>query len=201
MGREVPAMHKKILKMKKKEIWKDIPEFEGIYQASNFGRLRTIKSDGSFYLHSLKASSNRYINVCLSVNSIRKTIKIHRIVAKLFIPNPDKKPQVNHKDFDKTNNNVENLEWVTEKENIQHALKSKPEMVAGMIKYNCEIRPKKIIQKDLKGNEIAVFNNSQEAHKATGVCRRNILQVASKTEYKIGSCRKQAGGYMWEYAS
>ena len=178
--------------MKNNEIWKTIPEFEGTHQISNFGRLRTVKQDGSFYMRSTKASKNRYINVSLSFKSIRKTVKIHRLVAQVFLPNPESRPQVNHKNFDKTDNHIDNLEWVTEKENIQHALKVKPEMVAGMIKYNREIRPKKIIQKDKNGNIIKVWENIIEIIKETSYNKQNIYKCC-QGKYKY------AYGYKWCY--
>lgn len=98
------------------EIWKDIDGYEGLYQVSNLGRVKSSKHDII-----LKTYSNRgYHQVQLSKNNIKSNKTIHRLVAQAFIPNPDNKPQVNHIDEDKTNNKVSNLEWVTAKENSNH---------------------------------------------------------------------------------
>lgn len=113
------------------EIWKDVPSFEGFYQASTLGRIQSlersiIKKDGkSNYIKEtiriVTFNKYGYLNVTLHKISYHKTYSVHRIVANTFIPNPDNKPQINHKDGIKTNNRACNLEWATPKENIHHA--------------------------------------------------------------------------------
>lgn len=108
------------------EIWKDINGYEGIYQVSNKGRVRSLDRKVWNYTKKgriLKPHDNghSYLNVGLhGENSVNKHAYIHRLVAEAFIPNPDNKPEVNHIDFNKRNNCVENLEWVTEEENKKH---------------------------------------------------------------------------------
>ena len=99
------------------EIWKDIEGYEGLYEVSSYGRVRNLVS-GKFIKASKK--NDGYCRVCLTKNGCRKCINIHRLVAQSFLPNPDNLPQVNHKDEDKTNNNVTNLEWCTAKYNINY---------------------------------------------------------------------------------
>ncbi len=183
----------------KKEIWKDIPGYEGEYQISNRGRLKSFMRNKLGEIRSVKNRHGLYQTIPLCVCQKKKTVRIHRLVAEAFIPNPENKPTVNHKDLDKQNNYASNLEWATYKENINHAIKRIPSMIKGMNNYNQNIRPRTIIQLDLYGRFIAEFKNSIEAGKATGVCYRNILQVASKDEYKPGLTRKQAGGFKWRY--
>jgi len=116
------------------EIFKDIKGCEGVYQISNLGRVKglsrtIIRSNGcpqSIKEKILKQSDcGRYLHIVLSINNIRTTKKIHRLVAIAFIPNPSNKEQVNHKDFNTTNNSIDNLEWVTPRENQTHSRKSK----------------------------------------------------------------------------
>lgn len=183
-----------------KEIWKDIPGYKGIYQISNFGRLKSFKVVKSGMIMKNTNKKGWYFTVVLrSTGKPFTTKRIHRLVAELFIPNPKNYKQVNHKDMNKQNNHYSNLEWCTCQQNIKHALKNKPDIVKAMNYYNQVIKPKTIIQKDLQGNYVATFQNAVQAHKATGVCSRNILQVASKDEYKPGLIRKQAGGFKWEF--
>lgn len=125
--------------------------------------------------------------------------RMHRLVAEAFIPNPENKPEINHKDGNKQHNHVDNLEWVTKSENARHAIGMNPDQTQGMNYYNQYIRPKSILQLSLTGEIIAEYPNGHEASAATGVCHRNIIQVASGTEYKPGKVRKQAGGYGWRY--
>ncbi|WP_417444605.1 NUMOD4 motif-containing HNH endonuclease [Joostella sp.] len=181
------------------EVWKPIKGFEGVYAISSKGRVKSFKKDPKGYILSNKNSKGWYLNIVLKTRNKYKSIKIHRLVAKHFIPNKDNKPFVNHKNGIKTDNRVENLEWCTPSENVKHAVKIKPSMLSGLKKYNQEIKPKKIVQKSLKNKMINVFKNSTEAAKKTGVCARNILQVANKKEYKEGRTRSQAGGYKWEF--
>lgn len=102
------------------ELWKDIKDFEGLYQISNFGNVRSLITNKNIKFNKVKG----YLYVHLYNNSKRKSIRVNRLVAQAFIPNPDNKPQVNHIDGDKLNNRVDNLEWVTREENMQHAIKN-----------------------------------------------------------------------------
>lgn len=185
------------------EIWKDIKGFEGIYQISNMGRLKSFKNHSEGFILSNKNSKNDYFSVVLTNNLLKKKryARIHRLVAEAFIPNPDpdNKTQINHIDSNKQNNCVDNLEWVTPKENMVHALRHNSNIVKGINNYNKFIKPKTIQQYSLEGKFIKEFCNAVEASKYTGVCSRNILQVASKEEYRQGLMRRQAGGYVWKF--
>lgn len=114
-----------------KEIWKDIVGYEGFYQVSNLGRVKSLdrtfeRKDGKPYFQKgciikLKANIHGYKQVNLYRIGKRKTITIHRLVATTFINNEYGKPEINHKNGIKTDNMVYNLEWVTRKENVVHA--------------------------------------------------------------------------------
>ena len=109
------------------EIWRAIEGYEGLYEVSNTGRVRSVDryvkySNGRIHLHKGKVlrpikDRDGYLQVNLCYSGRINSIKIHRLVAQAFIPNPDNLPQVNHKDEVKTNNNVDNLEWCDSKYN------------------------------------------------------------------------------------
>lgn len=112
--------------------WKDIPGYEGYYQLNNFGVIKSIQrivgreGHGGYKTVNEKIlpvyfDNNGYQIAFLSKGGIRKTVKVHRLIALLFIPNPLNKKQVNHIDGNKANNSVNNLEWCTQSENIRHA--------------------------------------------------------------------------------
>ena len=99
------------------EIWKDIKRYEGIYEISNYGRILNTKT-GKIKKH--RKSKNGYHLISLSDNGIVKAFYVHRLVAESFLDNPDNLPCVNHKDFDKTNNYADNLEYCTQKYNVNY---------------------------------------------------------------------------------
>ena len=103
------------------EQWKDIKGYEGLYQVSNYGRVKRKYNNGKIRILKPISTNNGYLRVSLSKNSVNNTYFVHRLVAQAFILNPENKPEVNHIDGDKTNNKIENLEWCTRSENIQHA--------------------------------------------------------------------------------
>ncbi len=107
------------------EIWENIEDYEGLYQVSNLGRIKRIsKATCTFAGRILKNSRHNrgYQTVDLSKNGVWKKYTVHRLVAKAFIPNPDNKPEVNHKDSNRSNNVASNLEWATSSENSIHAI-------------------------------------------------------------------------------
>ncbi|MCF1632931.1 NUMOD4 domain-containing protein [Tetragenococcus koreensis] len=164
-----------------KEIWRTIVGYEGFYEVSSLGKVRSLKRsieqkgdvkhirvmEGRVLKHNL--DRNGYHKVVLSKNGKTKTFKIHRLVAKAFILNTDNLPQVNHIDEDKTNNCVSNLEWCTAKQNINYGTRIKRQRVA---------RGKKVEGIDSKGNIVFKFGTIREAakygfsHQCISACAR-----------------------------
>lgn len=113
------------------EQWKDIKGYEGLYQVSNYGRVKSLTYRKC--VHGIRTISNAnivlspfdngngYLTISLTRNQKRKNFYVHRLVAENFINNPNKFNVVNHKDFNRKNNKVENLEWCTQKYNTNHA--------------------------------------------------------------------------------
>lgn len=120
------------------EIWKDIKDYEGLYQVSNLGRVKSLSNIKSKREKLLKLTlrTNGYYMVILYKNTKRAAKNVHRLVAETFIPNPDNLPQVNHKDEDKTNNCVGNLEWCDSKYNINYSMGKAVKCIETGIIYN-----------------------------------------------------------------
>jgi len=140
-------------------IWKDIKGFEGMYQASTCGHIRNSRTG-----HIMSPCLNRkgYPQTSLWKNKKGHSKTIHRHVAETFIPNPENKPQVNHIDGNKLNNNIDNLEWNTSNENIQHAYDNglilKPTGTRNgrcTIKKEDALKIKRLLLEDYKHQEIA----------------------------------------------
>ena len=106
-----------------KEIWKDVVDFEGLYQVSNKGRIRSLKY-GKEKILKLVRTHNGYLRICLIKNGEKKMCLVHRLVSQVFLPNPQNLPDVNHKNEDKTNNNVNNLEWCDKKYNSNYGTRN-----------------------------------------------------------------------------
>lgn len=116
------------------EIWKDIEDYEGIYQVSNLGRVKSLAR--TVYMTDAKIRKTRdtllsqhvnekgYLHVSLTKNGKTRTKRTHRLVAQAFLKNPENLKEVNHRDGNKENNEASNLEWVTRKENVEHAITS-----------------------------------------------------------------------------
>lgn len=163
-----------------KEVWKDIEDYEGLYQVSNLGRVKRVESDR--VLKKFKYTGG-YLKVTLSKNGVKSNHKIHRLVAQAFIPNPDNKPQVNHIDEDKTNNRVDNLEWSTATENANHGTRT--ERMA-------KTRSIPILATNIKTGEVEEFYGARECGRQLGLNQGHITSV-------LKGRRRQTGGYTFKY--
>jgi len=169
-----------------KEIWKDIEGYEGRYQVSNLGRVKSLNyrhTDQERILQPIPFSHG-YLVVNFLKNKKHKTFLIHRLVAQSFIPNPDNKPQVNHINGVKTDNRVVNLEWVTPLENTQHAIKTNLFMNGGQYNYRAKFtneQVKKIreeyIPRDKNHNMIALAKKYK-------VSVQTIQNITANKKYK-----------------
>lgn len=169
------------------EEWRDVIGYEGIYLVSNQGNIKSVKRNK---ILSPKNNHDGYLRIQLWRNNKALFVAIHRLVAQAFIDNPENKPFVNHIDGIKNHNFVENLEWVTQSENIQHAWGT------GLSKSQLNnSRSKAIDQLDLDGNYIKTFPSSMEAERQTGIQRTTISAVCRG--YGV---HKTAGGYKWRYS-
>lgn len=174
------------------EIWKDIPNYENLYQVSNQGNVKSVCSSKM-----LKSSPNNcgYYKVELYKNKKSKVFYVHRLVAISFIPNPENKKQVNHIDGNKANNNVSNLEWCTASENQIHAINHNLRERSPMIGRKGYMHPtsKKILQYDKSGNFIREWDCVSDAAKSlnirSGCISNNLCQRT-----------KSSKGYIWKYA-
>lgn len=185
-----------------KEIWKDIKGYEGLYQVSNLGRVKSLprlrKNNKGIYTTKskyLKGSDNSlgYLRVHLKNNEIKSQEYIHRLVAIHFIDNPYKKPCVNHIDCNPSNNIVDNLEWCTYQENTDHMVSLKRNIRdENWFKRQAKARKKqckKVIGTKINGNEVIIFNSMQEA-------QRNGFNAGGISECCSGK-RKFHKGYLW----
>jgi hypothetical protein len=192
-----------------KEIWKDIPSYEGIYQISSLGQVRRSPE----YVHyrykknnSLKSVRDNggilkpnttpkgYYRIQLEKREgdkeIKKNIFLHRLVMITFNPNKDcEKLQVNHINGIKTDNRLINLEWITNIDNSRHAYSN------GLMKRNDDLRKRAVNQYSKDGKFIRTFNSVAEASISTKICRTNITQSITQRSH----LRHSAGGYKWEF--
>ena len=181
------------------EIWKDIEEYKGLYQVSNLGNVRSLdrlvkagynnKQNKKGRRLTKLSNQKGYLVVKLSKENHGKRILIHRLVAKAFIPNPENKPQVNHIDGNKENNNVSNLEWCTNSENQIHAYKT------GLNKVTEEQRKKMSEKKKGKSlsEEVKKLKRKNAKTKKAVICIttgeifESIMDASRKTNINSGS--------------
>lgn len=174
------------------EIWKDIAGYEGYYKVSNLGRVKSLNYRNKGYEQILKPKKHNkgYLQIQLMGNG-NKTFTIHRLVANAFLENPNNYPCVNHKDENKLNNHVDNLEWCDMKYNANYSISLHPNRNAKRHGRLCE---RKINQYDKQGKLIKTWENS-----------RNIFLETGMSNWSISECcrgnRKTAYGFIWRYAN
>ena len=184
------------------EDWRDIPEYSGLYQISSYGNVRSctrtkwngkkdILAKGRL-LQPWEANGG-YKCVYLCRNGSKRLYKIHRLVAIVFIPNTESKPEVNHKDGNRGNNHVSNLEWCTKSENNQHSytVLNRISPMRGKTGVKC-VLSKRIAQYDLSGGFIKVWDSMMDAQRELGISASNISACCRG---KFASM----GGYKWKF--
>lgn len=193
------------------EEWKDIPGYEGLYQVSDQGRVRSLDrivvNSRNVYrtlkgriLRPLKYR-NGYFYIVLSKDNHRKNCRVHRLVARAFIPNPENKPHLDHINTKRDDNRVENLRWTTAKENVNNPLSikhlsdamkgDKHPMYGKLGKDNPTSKAIYQISKD--GNIIRKWGGMREAERHTGTKQKKISLCCQGK-------RRTTGGYRWIYA-
>ena len=166
------------------EIWKDISGFDGDYKISSFGRVWSKNKSKDEGILKPGREHSGYLRVMLYRDGkIVACPLVHRLVAEGFIPNPDRKPQVNHIDEDKANNTVENLEWMTAKENANFGTRNQR---AGL-KHS-----KQILQYSLAGEFLREWPSAHEVERQLGFFQSGISNCC------LGKYR-QAYGFLWRY--
>ena len=175
------ALDIQLKKLEKTEFWKDIEGYEGLYQISSFGRVKSLSNDKARKEKIKIPESTRggYKLVNLWKNGEQKGFLVHRLVASAFLPNPNNYPCINHKDENKSNNCLENLEWCTVKYNINYGTRTE----------KCS---KKVEQYDLKGKLIKTWKSLMEIQRQLGYAIGNISNCCNGK-------RSTAYGYTWQY--
>ena len=156
------------------EIWKNIEGYEGKYQVSNLGRVKSMIGQEKV-LHP-KKHRNGHLQIGLHKDKKRKTMYIHRLVAQAFIPNPDNLPQVNHIDENKENNHVDNLEWCTNQYNTEYS------------------QAKAVIAVDKISGLKVEFSSIMKAERMTGIDHSHIIRCCQGK-------RRSTGGFYWHYVN
>lgn len=190
--------------METDEVFLPVSGYEERYEVSNTGKVRSLDRVSKHNGHgtpcaikgkilSLELTNRGYYRIRLQKNGEIKRFQVHRLVGMTFIPNPENKPQINHIDGNTKNNNVSNLEWTTQSENIKHAynIGRKHVPVFERKKGSDNWQSVGIVQLDINGNIINKFGSLLEAQRATGVWQSNI----TKCLYGI---YKTSGGFVWK---
>lgn len=185
--------------MTENEVWKDVAEYEGFYQVSNKGNVRSVARRDSIgrecggRMLKPRYDKDGYLRVTICKNGKQKTRFIHILVAGAFVPNPNGYSEINHRDENKVNNYANNLEWCTRRHNVNHGT---------MIERSAQARSKKVKAINIKTNEVITFNSTVEAgrkgYNQGGVakaCRGTYKTITGKL---IGDGHLYRG-YRWEY--
>lgn len=175
------------------EIWKDIPGYEGLYQVSSKGNIVSVNYNhtGKRKIRIPRMDRGGYLYVNLHNKGTTKTFKVHRLVAITFIPNNANLPQINHKDENKLNNNVENLEWCNSSYNNSYG--SRPRKVLDSHKRNGSKNAERpVVKIDHSGIIIDEFISISEAARKSGVRRESIRDC-------ILGRQKTSCGYIWKH--
>lgn len=178
--------------MYENEIWRPVTGYENLYEVSNLGRVKSVERyDSMCRLWKCKILKpiivSGYNRIVLSKNGIKKQYSVHRLVAQAFIPNHDNLPVINHINEVKTDNRVENLEWVTHKENLEYS--------GNIEKWNksgIESKKKPVIQLTKNNEFVAEYESTMESARKTGINQRCISGCC------LGKL-KSAGGYKWKF--
>lgn len=172
--------------MEEKEVWRDVVGYEGLYQVSNIGRVKSLQriihlTNGKILtikerIKNISCNNNGYLMATLCKGGICGKYLVHRLVAQAFIPNPQNKPDIDHIDTDKSNNIVGNLKWVTPKENSNNPKTRKSMSIMSVGKLLGQKSPfaKKVYRFSLDMKLIATYPSSTDAAKVTGLSRRKI---------------------------
>ena len=189
------------------EIWRDIEGFEGLYQVSSEGRVICLEridiNNHPVKEKILKSNKNRngYLQVVLCKEGKHKNITIHKLVASAFIDNPDNKPCIDHINTDRTDNRVENLRWVSQKENCNNPI-TKVNIAKSKI-GNKHPMYGKISELNHLSKPILQFTKEGEFIRKW-VCARDVERELGINPTHISSCckgkKKSAGGFIWMYA-
>lgn len=175
------------------ENWKAM-ELYPKYEISTEGRIRNSKTH---YIYSQRLRSDGYLDIDIRENGERKKMLVHRLVASCYLDNPNNLPEVNHKNKIKTDNRVENLEWVSRKQNMEHRNqdeKIKNQMQESgkrLAELNLRTKAKSVIQFDLSGNLMKIYPSLISAERETGT-NRKYIRACLKGE------RQSANNYMWK---
>lgn len=171
------------------EHWKSIAGYEGLYEVSDLGRVKSLWYGKEKILKPGK-NTQGYLIVNLCKDGHVKSVRIHRLVATSFIPNTNNLETVNHRDEDKTNNAASNLEWMSKRDNINYGTRNKR---VSETQINDKNKSKAVKMFDKKTGELLeTFPSLHEAKRVTGINLGNISSCC------IGN-RKSAGGYFWRY--
>lgn len=179
------------------EIWKPIKGYEGVYEVSNFGRVRSLDrkvlfhgTRSAFKGRILKTSTSKgYKILSLAKDGFIRTKSVHRLVAEAFLPNPNNYPQINHKDEDKTNNHVENLEWCTAKYNTSYGNGC---IMRGLNQRNHPNKSKYTAMYTKNGVFIDLYPSASEASRLTGIKKTLIYKCCNGEN-------KSAKGFVFKY--
>ena len=184
------------------EIWKDIEGYEGLYQVSNWGRVKSLSNSKARNEKILVPRKNKaYFRIRLTKYGKYKDVFVHTLVASAFIPNPHSYVVINHRDENGLNNKVDNLEWCTQKYNLNYGT-AKQRISKRLLEYN-SIRNKPINQFDLSGNFIRTYASACIAEKETGISSSSIKKCCNggymHSRYKKWYRLTHAGGYIWKF--
>lgn len=177
------------------EVWKDIQGYEGIYQVSNMGRVKRLVGYQCKKERILcgRLDKDGYRCVVLHKDGKEKNNKLHRMVAKAFIPNPENKNTVNHIDCNKDNNVVENLEWATDKEQMAHAKKNNRLVYTEFQKKQTQLALNKPVRQYTKDGEFVMeYSSMGHAAESMGGSRTNIHHACYGEQ-------KTAYGFVWKF--